>query len=51
MVAMGAARMTPATPDPSEVTRAELVEALACLVNRVIAHSKGLSQSFSAHDL
>ena len=28
--------MTPATPDPSEVTRAELVEELASMVNRVI---------------
>ena len=36
MVDMGTARMTLAAPDPSEVTRAELVEELASMVNRVI---------------
>jgi len=45
MVAMGAARMTPAAPDRSEVVRAELVEALAGLVNRVIEHGKADAQS------
>ena len=42
---MGAARMTPATPDPSEVVRAELVEGLARMVNRVIQHGKAEAQS------
>ena len=36
MVAMGTARLTPAAPDLSEVTRAELVEELASMVNRII---------------
>ena len=49
MVAMGAARMTPAAPDRSEVVRAELVEALAGLVNRVIAHGKADAQSALCH--
>ena len=40
LVAAMAARMTPAAPDPFEVARAELVEALAGMVNRVIAHGK-----------
>jgi hypothetical protein len=46
---MGAARMTPATPDPSEVVRAELVEALAGMVNRVIQHGKADAQSALCH--
>ena len=37
--------MTPAVPDPSEVTRAELVEELASMVNRVIQHGKAETQS------
>jgi hypothetical protein len=50
MVAMGAARMTPAAPDPTaldpfEVARAELVEGLARMVNRVIQHGKAEAQS------
>ena len=49
MVAMGTARMTPAAPDRSEVVRAELVEALAGLVNRVIAHGKADAQSALCH--
>ena len=49
MVAMGTARMTPAAPDPSEVVRAELVEALVGLVNRVIAHGKADTQSALCH--
>jgi hypothetical protein len=49
MVAMGAARMTPVTSDPTEVVRAELVEALAGLVNRVIAHGKADAQSALGH--
>jgi hypothetical protein len=45
MVAVGTARMTPVTPnpaavDPKEVARAELIEALARMVNRVIQHGK-----------
>jgi hypothetical protein len=46
---MGTAQMTPATPDASEVVRAELVEALAGLVNRVIAHGKADAQSALCH--
>jgi hypothetical protein len=46
---MGTARMTPAAPDPSEVTRAELVEELASMVNRVIAHGKADAQSALGH--
>ena len=47
---MGEARMTPVTPDPAavdrfEVARAELVEALARMVNRVIQHDKAEAQS------
>ena len=50
MVDMGAARMTPVSPnpaavDPHEVARAELVEALARMVNRVIQHGKAEAQS------
>ena len=50
MVAMGAARMTPVAPDPAavdpfEVARAELVEGLARMVNRVIQHGKAEAQS------
>ena len=45
MVAMGTARMTPAAPDPAEVVRAELVEALADLVSRVVQHGKADAQS------
>ena len=45
MVAMGAARMTPTAPDPAEVVRAELVEALADLVSRVVQHGKADAQS------
>ena len=41
--------MTPVAPDPSEVVRAELVEALAGLVNRVIAHGKADAQSALCH--
>ena len=41
--------MTPAARDPSEVVRAELVEALAGLVNRVIAHGKADAQSALCH--
>ena len=41
--------MTPVAPDPSEVTRAELVEGLAGLVNRVIAHSKAYAQPALGH--
>ena len=42
--------MTPVTPnpeavDPQEVIRAELVEALARMVNRVIQHGKAEAQS------
>jgi LytS/YehU family sensor histidine kinase len=37
---MGAASMTPATPNPFEVARVELVEGLARMVNRAIEHSK-----------
>jgi hypothetical protein len=37
--------MTPAAPDHFEVARAELVEALACMVNRVIQHGKAEAQS------
>ena len=37
--------MTPGTPDPYEVARAELVEALARMVNRVIQHGKAEAQS------
>ena len=42
--------MTPVAPDPAaadpfEVTRAELVEALARMVNRVIQHGKAEAQS------
>jgi hypothetical protein len=32
--------MTPAALDPFEIARAELVEALTGMVNRVIAHGK-----------
>jgi hypothetical protein len=35
-----AAPMTPAAPDPFEVARAELIEALARMVNRVIDAGK-----------
>jgi hypothetical protein len=35
-----AAHMTPAAPDPFEVARAELIEALARMVNRVIDAGK-----------
>jgi hypothetical protein len=50
MVDMAAARMTPVTPDPAavdpyEIARAELVEALARMVNRVIQHGKAEAQS------
>jgi hypothetical protein len=50
VVAVAAARMTPVTPDrtavnPFEVARAELVEALARMVNRVIQHGKAEAQS------
>jgi hypothetical protein len=50
MVDMGAARMTPFTPnpaaiDPKVVARGELVEALARMVNRVIQHGKTEAQS------
>jgi len=41
--------MTPAARDPSEVVRAELVEALAGLVNRVIAHGTADAQSALGH--
>ena len=47
---MSAAQMTPAEPDPaavnsSEVARAELIEALARMVNRVIQDGKAEAQS------
>jgi hypothetical protein len=50
MVEMVAARMTPVVPNPAagdlfEVVRAELVEALARMVNRVIQHGKAEAQS------
>ena len=41
--------MTPTMPDPAEVVRAELVEALAGLLNRVIAHGKADAQSALCH--
>jgi hypothetical protein len=41
--------MTPAASDPSEVVRAELVEALAGMVNRVIQHGKADAQSALCH--
>ena len=41
--------MTPVAPDPSEVVRAELVEELAGMVNRVIAHGKADAQSALGH--
>ena len=50
MVDMGTARMTSVTPDPAavdpfEVTRVELVEGLARMVNRVIERGKAEAQS------
>jgi hypothetical protein len=42
VVALGAARIT---VDSFEVARAELVEALACMITRVIQHGKGEAQS------
>jgi hypothetical protein len=47
---MASSRMTPVAPnpeavDPHEVARAELVEALARMVNRVIQHGKAEVQS------
>jgi hypothetical protein len=42
---MEPACMTPVAPDPFEVLRAELVEALARMVNRVIQHGKAETQS------
>jgi hypothetical protein len=50
VVAVAAARMTPVAPDPAalnpfEVARAELVKALARMVNRVIRHGKAEAQS------
>lgn len=45
MVAMGAPQMTPRTPDPLEVARAELIEGLARMVNRVIQNGKAEAQS------
>src|SRR3954453_19495467 len=49
LVAVEATRMTPVTPDPAaidpfEVARAELVEGLARMVNRVIQHGKAEAQ-------
>jgi hypothetical protein len=46
--------MTPVTPDPafvdpSEAVRAELLEALAGMVNRVIQHGKADAQSALCH--
>jgi hypothetical protein len=49
MVALETRRMTPAAPDRSEVVRAELVEALAGMVNRVIKHGKADAQSALRH--
>jgi hypothetical protein len=46
MVALGATRMT---LDHFEVARAELVEALARMVNRVIQHGKAEAQSALRH--
>jgi hypothetical protein len=37
--------MTPVSPAPSEVARAELVEALARMVNRLIEHGEAEAQS------
>jgi hypothetical protein len=45
MVAMGSAWMTTVHPDPFETLRAELVEALARMVHRVIESGKGEAQS------
>jgi hypothetical protein len=50
MVDMGETRMTPvsrnpAAMDPHEVVRAELVEALARMVNRVIERGKAEAQA------
>jgi hypothetical protein len=47
---MGPARVSPFAPDPAaidphEVARAELVEGLARMVNRVIQHGKAEAQS------
>ena len=42
MVALGTVRMT---IDPFEVARAELIEGLARMVNRVIQHGKAEAQS------
>jgi hypothetical protein len=47
---MGAARMTPVVPDPAavdpfEAVRAELIEGLARMVNRVIKDGKAEAQS------
>ena len=39
----------PATVDPSEAVRAELIEALAGMVNRVIRHGKADAQSALGH--
>ena len=41
--------MTPVASDPAEVIRAELVEALAGMVNRVIAHGTADAQSALCH--
>ena len=41
--------MTPVAPDLSEVVRAEVVEALAGMVNRVIQHGKADAQSALYH--
>ena len=41
--------MTPVAPDPSEVVWAEFVEALAGLINRVVAHGKADAQSALGH--
>jgi hypothetical protein len=50
VVAVAAARMTPVTPDRAamdlhELVRAELIEALARMINRVIQHGKAEAQS------
>jgi hypothetical protein len=48
-VAVGAGEMTPAVPDPVEVARVELVEALARMVNRSIEDGKTSARSALCH--
>jgi hypothetical protein len=49
LVAVGAGEMTPAVPDPVEVARVELVEALARMVNRSIEDGKTSARSALCH--